>query len=87
MFKLTFPLNPPPNQISGIQLAGINVVFNIPSVAGETYQLQYRNSLTSGAWSNVLGASISNSIGALLTLTNFVDTSQPQGFYRFAITP
>jgi hypothetical protein len=55
--------------------------------AGETYQLRYRNSMTYGIWSNVSGASVTNSIGSLLTLTNFAEASQPQGFYRFAITP
>ncbi len=87
VFMLSVPLNPPANQISGIQLAGTNIVLSIPSVAGETYQLQYKADLTSGIWSNVPGASVTNSIGALMTLTNFAGATQPQGFYRFAITP
>jgi len=87
VFKLTLPLSPPPNQISGVQLAGTNAVITIPSIAGETYQLQYRSSMTTGSWSNVPGVSITNSIGSLLTLTNFAGANQPQGFYRFAITP
>ena len=37
-------------------------------------------------WVNV-PVSVTNSIGALLTLTNFGGANQPQGFYRFAITP
>jgi hypothetical protein len=49
--------------------------------------LQYNSDLASGSWSNIPGASVTNSIGALMTLTNFVGASQPQGFYRFAITP
>jgi hypothetical protein len=68
-------------------LAGTNIVVNIPSVAYETYQLQYRNSMTLGTWSNVSGVSVTNSIGALLMLTNFGGASLPQGFYRFDITP
>jgi uncharacterized repeat protein (TIGR03803 family) len=87
VFKLTVPLDPPANQISQIQLAGTNIVVNIPSVAYETYQLQYRNSMTLGTWSNVSGVSVTNSIGALLMLTNFGGASLPQGFYRFDITP
>jgi uncharacterized repeat protein (TIGR03803 family) len=89
VFKLTVPLSPPPypiNQITGIQLAGTNVVFDVVSIAGETYQLQYRNSLTSGSWSNV-PVSVTNSIGSILTLTNFAGANQPQGFYRAVITP
>jgi uncharacterized repeat protein (TIGR03803 family) len=87
VFQLSVPLNPPANQISRIQKSGTNVVVAIPSVAGETYQLQYRNSMSSGSWSNIPGVSITNSIGSLLTLTNFGGANQPQGFYRFAITP
>jgi uncharacterized repeat protein (TIGR03803 family) len=90
VFKLTVPLNPPPypiNQITGIQLSGANVVLNVLSIAGETYQLQYRSSLTSGIWSNVPGVSITNCIGSTLALTNFAEANQLQGFYRFAITP
>jgi uncharacterized repeat protein (TIGR03803 family) len=90
VFKLTIPLSPPPypiNQITGIQKSGTNIVFKVVSIAGETYQLQYRNSLTSGSWSNIPGVSITNSIGSILTLTNFAGANQPQGFYRFDITP
>jgi len=90
VFKFSVPLNPPPwpiNQITGIQKSGTNTVLTIPSIAGETYQLEYRGSLTSGTWSNVPGVSVTNSIGALLTLTNFAGANQPQGFYRFDITP
>jgi len=87
VFKLTVPLNPPANKITAIKVAGTNVPVTILSVAGEAYQLQYRNSLSSGSWSNVPGALVTNSIGSLLTLTNFGGAPQPQRFYRYAITP
>jgi uncharacterized repeat protein (TIGR03803 family) len=87
VFKLTVALNPPPNQISGIHFSVTNIIFGIPSIAGETYQLQYRNSMTTGSWSNVPGVCVTNSIGSLLTLTNFGGAVGPQGFYRFDITP
>jgi uncharacterized repeat protein (TIGR03803 family) len=90
VFKLTVPLNPPPypiNQITGVQLSGTDIIFTIPSIAGETYQLQFSSSMTPTNWVNVSGVSVTNSIGALLTLTNFAGASQPQGFYRFDITP
>jgi uncharacterized repeat protein (TIGR03803 family) len=87
VFKLTVPLNPPANQISGICIADTNIVLTIPSVAGETYQLQYSADLASGDWSNIVDACVSNSIGALLTFTNFGGASSSQGFYRFDITP
>jgi uncharacterized repeat protein (TIGR03803 family) len=87
VYRLSIPLNPPANQISAIKMMGNDIAVSIPSVAYETYQLQFTTDLTSGIWSNLDGASITNSIGALLTLTNFGGASQPQGFYRFDITP
>jgi uncharacterized repeat protein (TIGR03803 family) len=77
----------PTNQITKIQLSGTNVIFTIPSVAGETYQLQFSSSLTPTNWSNVAGASVTNGIGGILTLTNFGGAVGRQGFYRFDITP
>ncbi len=87
VFTITVPLNPPANQISAVQVAGNDLAISVPSVVGETYQLQFTTDLTSGIWSNVPGVSVTNSIGALLTLTNFGGAAGPQGFYRFAITP
>jgi uncharacterized repeat protein (TIGR03803 family) len=90
VFKLTVPLSPPPwpiNQITGVHLAATNIIFNIPSIAGETYQLQFSSSMNPTNWVNVSGVSITNCIGSILTLTNFAGANQPQGFYRFAITP
>jgi uncharacterized repeat protein (TIGR03803 family) len=85
VFHLTVPLSLPANQISAIQIEGTNVLVTIPSVDGETYQLQDRTSLTAGVWINVAGQVLSS--GGLLTVTNFGGFSQPQQFYRFAITP
>jgi hypothetical protein len=64
-----------------------NIIFTIPSVAGETYQLQFGSSMTLANWVNIPGALVTNNIGALLTLTNFGGVLPPQGFYRFDITP
>jgi len=87
IFKLTFPLNSLANQISAINKAGTNIIVSIPSIAGETYQLQFSSSMKPTNWVNVSGASVTNCIGALLTLTNFGGASQPQRYYRFDITP
>ena len=87
IFKLTVPLNQPANQISAVQPVGNDMAVSLPSVAGETYQLQFTTDLTSGNWSNVAGVSVTNSIGALMTLTNFGGALLPRGFYRFDITP
>jgi len=66
---------------------GTNLIFDISSVEGETYQLQSRDSLSSGNWSNVTGACVSNSLGGPFVLTNVTGALPPQRFYRFAITP
>jgi uncharacterized repeat protein (TIGR03803 family) len=90
VFKLTVPLSPPPypiNQITSVYPAVTNVILTIPSISGETYQLQSSSSMSPTNWANVPGASISNSIGALLIVTNFGAATQPQRFYRFDITP
>jgi uncharacterized repeat protein (TIGR03803 family) len=90
VFRLTVPLKSPPypiNQITGIQLSGTNIIFNIPSIAAETYQLQFSSSMNPTNWVNVPGVSITNSIGALLTVTNCGGAVGAQGFYRFDITP
>jgi uncharacterized repeat protein (TIGR03803 family) len=90
VFKLTIPLSPAPwpvNQITGVQPSGSDMIFNVVSIASETYQLQFSSSMTPTNWVNVPGVSVTNSIGALLTLTNSGGAVGPQGFYRFAITP
>jgi uncharacterized repeat protein (TIGR03803 family) len=87
VFKLTVPLSPPANQVSAAQIVDNDVTFSIPSVAGETYQLQFSSSMSPTNWINVASVSVTNSIGALLTVTNFGGVVGPQGFYRFAITP
>jgi uncharacterized repeat protein (TIGR03803 family) len=87
LFKLTVPLNPPANQISSmlVDSSGTNLVFSIPSIAYESYQLQFSPSMNSPNWSDV-GSSIT-SIGALMMVTNLGGASGSQGFYWFAITP
>jgi uncharacterized repeat protein (TIGR03803 family) len=87
LFKICVPLKPPANQISGVQITGNDMAISVPSVAGETYQLQFTTDLTAGNWSNVPNVSVTNSIGSLLTLTNFGGALLLQGFYRFDITP
>jgi uncharacterized repeat protein (TIGR03803 family) len=88
VFRLTVPLEPPPypiNQITGVRVSDTNVIVNIPSIEGETYQLQFSSSMNPTNWVNE-GGTIT-SIGSVLTLTNFGGALGSQGFYRFAITP
>jgi uncharacterized repeat protein (TIGR03803 family) len=86
LFKLTVPLNIATNQITQIRLAGTNVVLGILSAPGKTYQLQSATDPTA-AWSNVTGASVTNSAGGLLTVTNFGGAVGLRRFYRFSISP
>jgi uncharacterized repeat protein (TIGR03803 family) len=85
LYQLSTPLDPPANQVSGIQLVGTNVVMTIPSVAGNTYQLQDRDSMTTDNWANVGGPITSG--GGLLAFTNVVGALPSQLFFRLAITP
>ena len=87
VFKFSMPLNPPANQITALRLNGSSVNVSVSSIAGASYQLQQRDSLTSGTWTNVPGASVINSIGATITVTNFAGAADPQQFFRFAVTP
>jgi uncharacterized repeat protein (TIGR03803 family) len=89
VFKLTVPLSPPANQISEIQFFNILdstiVALPIPSVAGETYQLQYTDSMSPTNWLNT-GGTIT-SIGGPLVLIDIAQPLPPQRFYRSVITP
>jgi uncharacterized repeat protein (TIGR03803 family) len=90
VFRLSVPLNPPAwpiDQITNVQAVSTSMVFGVVSIAGETYQLQFSPSMNPTNWGNVSGVCVSNSVGAMLTVTNFGGASGPQGFYRFAITP
>jgi uncharacterized repeat protein (TIGR03803 family) len=87
VFKMVASLPSPANKISGVSVAGGDVVITVPSVAGETYQLQYATGLTSGNWSNVPGAPVTNSLGGTLTVTNAGGTGAAARYYRLVITP
>ena len=61
----------PTNRITGVQFVGTNAIITVMALPGETYQLQFCNSLTPSAWSNVPGVFVTNAVGGPLTLTNF----------------
>ena len=86
IFELTGAIAYPTNQITQIRLAGTNVVLGILSATGDTYQLQSTTNLVAEAWSNVIGASVTNSAGGRLNITNFGGAVGPQRFYRFSIS-
>ena len=92
VFILIIPLNLPPypiNQITGLQFFSVfdstDVAVLVPSVAGETYQLQYSDSLSPTNWLNT--GDIITSIGGPLILTDFAESLPRQRFYRAVITP
>ena len=89
VFRLFVALNPPANQIAGIELFGVfgdtYTALSIPSVAGETYQLQYTDSMNPTNWIN--SGDPTTSIGGPLTTFDLVEPMTPQRFYRFTITP
>jgi glucuronoarabinoxylan endo-1,4-beta-xylanase len=74
-----------PSQISAIQVLGSNVLVTIPLMFGETYQLQYSDSMVPTNWLN-LGSS-TNGPGGPLTVIDPGGALQLQRFYRFDITP
>jgi len=75
----------PPNLISAIQVLGSNVFVTIPSLLGETYQLQYSDSMVPTNWLNV--GSSTNGIGGSLTVIDPGGALHLQRFYRFHFTP
>jgi uncharacterized repeat protein (TIGR03803 family) len=96
VYKVSFPMSQNPNQPNITDTGGPdngpnstnNVSFDMRTVAGETYQLQFATALSpSTIWSNVPGGAITNAIGGPLSFTNFVTGIVTQRFYRFQITP
>jgi uncharacterized repeat protein (TIGR03803 family) len=89
VFKLAVSLSPPANQISEIQFFNVLdstiVALAIPSVASETYQLQYSDSMSPTNWLNT-GGTIT-SIGGSLVLIDIAEPLPPQRFYRAVVTP
>jgi hypothetical protein len=71
-------------KLSGVHLSGNQVIFNWPTIAGQTYQLQYRNNLAAGTWNSLGGAVIGT--GNSVIVTNGLGAS-PQRFFRVVISP
>jgi len=74
-------------QITAIQVVGTNVIVTLPSLSGETYQLQSSPSMVPTNWSNVVGAVVPGT-GSPVMLTNVGGALLiPQNFYRVDIFP
>jgi uncharacterized repeat protein (TIGR03803 family) len=74
-------------QITAIQVVGTNIVITLPSLSGETYQLQTSALMSPTNWSNVVGAVVPGT-GSPVMLTNVGGALLiPQNFYRVDIFP
>jgi hypothetical protein len=71
-------------QLSGVALTGNQFIFNLPTIAGQTYQLQYKDNLTAATWT-LLGGSMVGT-GSSIIITNDLGAS-PQRFFRLVISP
>ena len=69
-------------QLGGVALAGNKVVFSWPSIAGQTYYLQYRDNLTTETWT-LLGLPVAGT-GNPISATNSLSAS-PQRFFRLGV--
>jgi uncharacterized repeat protein (TIGR03803 family) len=69
IFRLNVTGDTRPNQISGISGVNCNVIATVRSVVGETYQLQYQNTLWKFVNATDPGASVTNSPGGPINLT------------------
>jgi uncharacterized repeat protein (TIGR03803 family) len=96
VYKLASPVSSNPNEPSsfgfgnsnGNTNATNNVILSLSTIAGETYQMQFANSLSpTTIWSNVPGSVVSNAIGGPLSFTNLITGIVTHRFYRFDITP
>jgi hypothetical protein len=78
-----FAVDVPQTTTSSIAFLGKDVLVNLPSVVGKTYQLQTSTDLSN--WSSV-GSSTSG-IGTLLALPHANGASDKARFYRVQVTP
>jgi hypothetical protein len=74
----------PPPQLQDIKMSGNGFIFTLPTLAGQTYQTEYKNDLNDTNWTP-LGAPITGT-GTSLTLTNNL-SDFPQRFFRIRILP
>ena len=77
-FSASIPLPVPVN----IQISGTNLFLTWPAVAGQTYQLEYKDDLTAPTWTPS-GSPVTGT-GGTLTLTNNFGAS-PQRFFHLRL--
>ncbi len=77
-FSASIPLPVPVS----IQILGTNIFLNWPAVAGQSYQLEFKNNLTDPVWTPV-GGSVTGTGGTLIITNNF--GGSPQRFFRLQL--
>jgi hypothetical protein len=77
-FSASIPLPVPVS----IQISGTNIFLNWPAVAGQSYQLEFKNNLTDPVWTPV-GGSVTGTGGTLIITNNF--GGSPQRFFRLQL--
>jgi hypothetical protein len=82
MDNLSFSASVPESVPLNVQTSGTNLLMSWPGVAGQNYQLEYKDELTAPAWT-ALGSPVTGTGGAL-TLTNSPGTSA-QRFFRLRL--
>ncbi|MEY4916256.1 MAG: hypothetical protein RL616_169 [Verrucomicrobiota bacterium] len=80
--NLTFSASVPVSVPVNIQISGTNLVLNWTGIAGQAYQLQFKDDLTAPTWTP-LGAPVTGN-GGSLNLTNPVGTTT-QRFFRLQL--
>jgi len=79
-------LTPADVRISAAGVSGNDIVVKLPSFTSHTFQLQRRDSLATGSWTN-LGATQAGT-GGILTFTDTGSmTNAPARFYRIRLVP
>lgn len=68
-------------KVQSVTIQAPDTKITIQGYSGHTYQLQFKDSLTSGAWTNA----DTPVAGATITFTHTGGTANPQRFYRIVI--
>jgi hypothetical protein len=80
--NLSFSASGPLSVPVSVQISGSSMLLNWPSVAGQMYQLEYKDDLAAPAWMPLAGPLAGT--GATLTITNDI-TLATQRFFRISV--
>ena len=71
-------------QLSGVALSGNQLAVTWPTIASQSYQLEYTTNLSAAVWTPVGGSMVGT--GSPIVVTNGLGVS-PQRFFRLSISP